>query len=108
VKVLAGRVDGLDRPQLRALADSFRNKWKTAVIVLASAEDSNVSIVAAVTKDMTAKVHAGKLAGSVALAVGGKGGGRPDLAEAGGKDPSALPAALDQVYSTVEGMLAGK
>ena len=108
VKVLAGRVDGLDRAQLRSLADAFRNKWKTAVVVLASAEDSNVSIVAAVTKDITAKVHAGKLAGSVAQAVGGKGGGRPDLAEAGGKDPGALPAALSQVYITVEGMLAGK
>ncbi len=86
VQVLAGRVDGLDRQQMRALADSLRNKWKTAVIVLASAEDSNVSIVSAVTKDLTAKVHAGKLAGAVAQAVGGKGGGRPDMAEAGGKD----------------------
>ncbi|MBX5493972.1 MAG: alanine--tRNA ligase [Bryobacteraceae bacterium] len=105
VKVLAGRVDGLDRQQMRALADSFRNKWKTGVIVLASTEDSNVAIVSAVTKDLTAKVHAGKLAGSVAQAVGGKGGGRPDMAEAGGKDPGALPAALESVYTTVEGML---
>src|SRR5579872_2389848 len=107
-KVLAGRIDGLDRAQLRALADSFRNKWKTAVVVLASIEDSDISIVAAVTKDLTAKVHAGKLVGTVAQAVGGKGGGRPDLAEAGGKDPSALPAALAGVYRIVEGMLQGK
>src|SRR5690606_1408809 len=105
VKVLAGRVDGLDRQQMRALADSLRNKWKTGVIVLASTEDSNVAIVSAVTKDLTAKVHAGKLVGSVAQAVGGKGGGRPDMAEAGGKDPGALPAALESVYTTVEGML---
>ena len=63
----------------------------------------NVSIVSGVTKDLTAKVHAGKLAGAVAQAVGGKGGGRPDMAEAGGKDPSALPAALAQVYVSVEG-----
>ena len=88
VKVLAARVDGMDRQQLRTLADSLRNKWKSAVVVLASAEDSNVSIVSAVTKDLTGKVHAGKLAGAVAQAVGGKGGGRPDMAEGGGKDAS--------------------
>jgi alanyl-tRNA synthetase len=103
--VLAERVDGLDRQQMRALADSLRNKWKTAVIVLASAEDANVAIVSAVTKDLTAKVHAGKLAGAVAQAVGGKGGGRPDMAEAGGKDASKLAAALESVYASVEGML---
>jgi alanyl-tRNA synthetase len=73
--------------------------------VLATAEDSKVSIISAVTKDLTAKVHAGKLAGSVAAAVGGKGGGRPDMAEAGGSNPSALPGALEDVYSAVEGML---
>jgi alanyl-tRNA synthetase len=106
VRVLAGRVDGLDRQQMRALADSLRNKWKTGVVVLAAAEDSNIAIISAVTKDLTAKVHAGKLAGSVAQAVGGKGGGRPEMAEAGGKDASALGAALESVYSTVEGMLA--
>jgi len=105
VKVLAARVDGLDRAQLRVLADSLRNQWKTAVVVLASAEDSNVAIVSGVTKDLTGKVHAGKLAGAVAQAVGGKGGGRPDMAEAGGKDPSALAGALAQVYTSVEGLL---
>ena len=104
-KVLAARVEGMDRAQMRTLADSLRNKWKTAVVVLAAAEDSNVAIVSAVTKDLTAKVHAGKLAGAVAQAVGGRGGGRPDMAEAGGKDASALPAALENVYSSVESML---
>jgi alanyl-tRNA synthetase len=105
VRILAARVDGMDRQQLRALADSLRNKWKTAVVVLASAEDSNVAIVSAVTKDLTSKVHAGKLVGTVAQAVGGKGGGRPDMAEGGGKDPSALPAALERVYDEVESKL---
>ncbi len=105
VKVLAAQVEGFDRAQLRTLVDSLRNKLKSAVVVLATGEDSTVSIVAGVTKDLTAKVHAGKLAGAVAQAVGGKGGGRPDMAEAGGKDPSALPAALEQVYASVEGML---
>ena len=105
VRILAARLDGMDRQQLRALADSLRNKWKTAVVVLASAEDSNVSIISAVTKDLTSKVHAGKLVGAVAQAVGGKGGGRPDMAEGGGKDPSALPAALEHVYADVESKL---
>jgi alanyl-tRNA synthetase len=105
VKVLSTQVDGFDRAQLRTLVDSLRNKWKTAVVVLASTEDSNVSIVSGVTKDLTSKVHAGKIVGAIAQAVGGKGGGRPDMAEAGGKDPAALPKALDQVYSDVEGML---
>jgi alanyl-tRNA synthetase len=105
VKVLAAQVPGMDRDQLRTMVDSLRVKWKSIVVVLASSEDSNVSIVSGVTKDLTSKVHAGKLAGAVAQAVGGKGGGRPDMAEAGGKDPSALPGALAQVYTAVEGML---
>ena len=74
-------------------------------MVLATVEDANVAIIVGVTKDLTSKVHAGKLAGAVALAVGGKGGGRPDMAEAGGKDVSALDAALAAVYASVEGML---
>ena len=105
VRVVAVRVEGMDRAQMRALADSLRNKWKTAVVVLASAEDSTVSIVSAVTKDLTAKVHAGKLVGAVAQATGGKGGGRPDMAEGGGKDPAALSNALDAVYREVESQL---
>jgi alanyl-tRNA synthetase len=105
VKDLSVQVNGFDRAQLRTLVDSLRNKWKTAVVVLASTEDSNVSIVSGVTKDLTAKVHAGKIVGVIAQAVGGKGGGRPDMAEAGGKDPSALPQALADVYTSVEAML---
>jgi len=104
-RVLTARVDGLDRQQMRALADSLRNKWQSAVVVLASGEEGNVAILAAVTKDLTAKVHAGKLAGAVATAVGGKGGGRPDMAEAGGKDASALDAALAAAFKDVESKL---
>ena len=92
--ILAARVDGMDRVQMRALADALRNKWKSAVIVLGAAEGDAVSIIAAVTKDLTGKVQAGKLVGVVAASVGGKGGGRPDLAEGGGKDASALDGAL--------------
>jgi alanyl-tRNA synthetase len=105
VRVLSAQVEGLDRQQLRELADSLRNKWKSGIVVLATSEDSKVSIISAVTKDLTAKVHAGKLAGSVAAAVGGKGGGRPDMAEAGGTNASALPGALENVYGAVEAML---
>ncbi len=105
VKVLAVRVDGFDRPQLRNMADALRNKWQSAVVVLASAADGNVALVCGVTKDLTKKVHAGKLVGSVAQAVGGKGGGRPDMAEAGGKDETKLDAALEAAYKEVEGML---
>jgi len=105
VKVLAVQVPGMDREQLRTLVDSLRAKWKSMVVVLASSEDSNVSIVSGVTKDLTSRVHAGKLVGAVAQAVGGKGGGRPDMAEAGGKNPAGLSAALEAVYSSVEGML---
>jgi len=104
-KVLAAQVAGMDREQLRTMVDSLRVKWKSAVVILGSSQDSNVAIVVGVTKDLTSKVHAGKLAGSVAQAVGGKGGGRPDMAEAGGKDPAALAGALDSAYKTVEGML---
>ena len=105
VRVLAAQVTGMDRAQLRSIVDSLRNKWKSGIVVVASAEDSNVAIITGVTKDLTSKVHAGKLAGAVAQAVGGKGGGRPDMAEAGGKNPDALPAALAEVYKSVEGML---
>jgi alanyl-tRNA synthetase len=105
-RVLVSRVDGLDREQMRSLADSLRNKWKSAVVVLASANDSAVAIISAVTKDLTPKVHAGKLASSLAQVLGGKGGGRPDMAEAGGKDVAGLDAALSAVYAQIEGMLS--
>ena len=105
VKILAARVDGLDRAQLRNIADAFRSKWPSAVIVLASVEGGQIAIITAVTKDLTSKVHAGKLLGTVAQAVGGKGGGRPDLAEGGGTNVEALAAALDHVYTAVPASL---
>ena len=101
VTVVAARVDGFDRQQLRAIVDSLRNRWKTAVVVLASAKDLDISIVSGVSKDLTSKVQAGKLVQEVALSTGGKGGGRPDMAEGGGKDTAALAGALDRVYESV-------
>ncbi len=103
--VLAEKVEGLDRDQLRTIADSLRNKWGSAVIVIASVKDSNISIVSAVSKDLTGKVQAGKLVGEVARAIGGKGGGRPDHAEGAGKDEQALPSALENVYEKVGALL---
>jgi alanyl-tRNA synthetase len=104
-KYLAAQVEGLDRQQMRTLVDSLRNKWKSAVVVLASTEDGAVSIVSAVTPDLTKKLQAGTLVRTVATAVGGKGGGRPDMAEGGGKDPSALPAALTSIGAEIESKL---
>jgi alanyl-tRNA synthetase len=105
MRYLVAQVESLDRQQMRSLADTLRNKWKSAVVVLASAEDGAVAIVAAVTQDLTKKIQAGNLVKSLALAVGGKGGGRPDMAEGGGKDPSALPHALEQVTAEIESKL---
>jgi alanyl-tRNA synthetase len=106
VKVLAHRVDNLERAQLRTLVDQLRDKIGSGVVVLGSASDGNVALIVGVTKDLTGRVQAGKVIGLVAQKVGGKGGGRPDLAEAGGKDPGALDAALDGAYGVVEGLLA--
>jgi alanyl-tRNA synthetase len=106
VKVLAHRVDNLERAQLRTLVDQLRDKIGSGVVILGSATNGNVALIVGVTKDLTGRVQAGKVIGPVAQKVGGKGGGRPDLAEAGGKDASALDAALDGAYGVVEELLA--
>ena len=107
IKVVAAAVEGLDRNQMRSLADSLRSKMGSGVVVLASTANGNVALISAVTKDLAGKkVHAGKLVGAVAQAVDGRGGGRPDLAEAGGKNVGAVPAALEKVYELV-GEMAG-
>jgi alanyl-tRNA synthetase len=79
---------------------------QSGVVLLGSADDGNVSLISAVTKDLAGtKVHAGKLVGAIAQEVGGRGGGRPDLAEAGGKDSGALPAALEKAYDLIGDMM---
>jgi alanyl-tRNA synthetase len=105
VKVLAHRVDHLERAQLRTLIDQLRDKVGSGVVVLGSANDGKVAIIVGVTKDLTSRVPAGKVIGPVAQKVGGKGGGRPDMAEAGGNDPGSLDAALDAAYGVVEALL---
>src|SRR6516162_3651151 len=105
VKVLAHRVDNLERPQMRTLVDQLRDKLGSGVVVLGSATNGNVALIVSVTKDLTGRIQAGKVIGPVAQKVGGKGGGRPDLAEAGGKNPEALDSALAEVYTVVDSLL---
>jgi alanyl-tRNA synthetase len=105
VKVLSHRVDNLERAQLRTLVDQLRDKLGSGVVVVGSAANGSVSLIVGVTKDLTGRIQAGKVIAPVAQKVGGKGGGRPDLAEAGGKDAAALDAALSEVYNVVETLL---
>ena len=97
IKVLAATLEGADVPTLRSVMDKMKDKLKTAAIVLASVADGKVTLIAGVTADSTSKVKAGELVNFVAQQVGGKGGGRPDMAQAGGTDPSGLPTALAAV-----------
>jgi len=106
VKLVAAQVDGADAGALRNAVDQLKDKLKSAVIVLASVDATNkITLVAGVTADQTGKVKAGELVGSVASQVGGKGGGRPDFAQAGGNNPAALPAALQSVEAFVRNKL---
>jgi alanyl-tRNA synthetase len=106
IQVLAQRVDSLDRGQLRTLVDNLRNKLGSGVVVLGSAqEDGKVALIAGVTRDLTGRLSAGKIIAPLAQKVGGSGGGRPDMAEAGGKDASALSAALASAPDVVRDLL---
>jgi alanyl-tRNA synthetase len=106
VKVLAQRADRLARPQLRTLVDNLRNKLGSGVVVLGGVdEEGRVSLIVGVTKDLAQKVPAGKVIKPIAEKVGGSGGGRPDMAEAGGKDAAALDAALQSSFAVVEKLL---
>ena len=105
VKVLAAEVESVDRDGLRQLVDNLRQKLGSGVIALGMPDDGKVALIVAVTKDLTAKVHAGKLIQALAKQVGGSGGGRPDLAEAGGKDTSALNSPLRSIPSLLEPLL---
>ena len=102
IKVLASMVEGADVPGLRNAMDKLKDKLKTAAIVLATVKDGKVSLIAGITSDMTSKIKAGELVNFVASQVGGKGGGRPDMAQAGGSDPSGLPEALKSVKKWVQ------
>ncbi len=97
IKVLAARLDGMDAKGLREALDRLKDKLAPAAIVLAAVTDNKVSLIAGVTKELAGRLHAGELVNQVAGRVGGKGGGRPDMAQAGGTDPSGLDAALADV-----------
>ncbi len=107
IKVLAQRVDALDKGQMRTLVDNLRTRLGSGIVVLGAAtEDAKVALIVGVTKDLTPKIQAGKIVSLLAAKVGGKGGGRPDLAEAGGNDPSQLDAALKSAAEVVGSLLA--
>ncbi|MGE6886964.1 alanine--tRNA ligase, partial [Serratia bockelmannii] len=105
VKLLVSQLDNVEAKMLRTMVDDLKNQLGSAIIVLATTADDKVSLVAGVTKDLTDRVKAGELIGNVALQVGGKGGGRPDMAMAGGTDINALPAALNSVEAWVASKL---
>ncbi|MCR4331625.1 MAG: DHHA1 domain-containing protein, partial [Sulfuricaulis sp.] len=102
IKVLAAQLDGMDAKGLREALDKLKDKLAPAAIVLASVIDDKVTLIAGVTKDLAGRLHAGELVNQVASGVGGKGGGRPDMAQAGGTNPAGLGAALDGVPAWVE------
>jgi alanyl-tRNA synthetase len=102
VKVLAAALDGADAKSLRETMDKLKDKLKSAAIVLGSTDGGKVSLIAGVTADLTGRLKAGELVNYVAQQVGGKGGGRADMAQAGGTEPANVPAALGSVRGWVE------
>ena len=102
IKVLAATIEGADAKTLRETMDKLKDKLKSAAIVLGSVSDGKVSLIAGVTADLVGKVKAGELVNYVAQQVGGKGGGRPDMAQAGGTEPAKLGGALESVKAWVE------
>ena len=101
VKLLVASLEGADGKTLRETLDKLKDKLKSAVILLGAADGAKVSLIAGVTADLTGKIKAGELVNFVAQQVGGKGGGRPDMAQAGGTEPAKLPAALASVQAWV-------
>jgi alanyl-tRNA synthetase len=104
-KLLVSQLDNVEPKILRTMVDDLKNQLGSAIIVLATTEEGKVSLIVGVTKDLTDRVKAGELIGNIAQQVGGKGGGRPDMAQAGGSDVSALPAALESVEAWVASKL---
>jgi alanyl-tRNA synthetase len=102
VQVIVTRVEESDPQALRGLVDTFKGKLKSGVVVLGAETDGKAALVAGVTKDLTDRFHAGEILKEAAQVVGGKGGGRPDMAQAGGKDVGQLDAALEKVVQVIE------
>ena len=106
ITLVAREVAGLDKDALRALVDQHRSRIKSGVVILASPADGKVTVVVGVTPDLTKKVPAGQVVKQIAPIVGGGGGGRPDFAEAGGKDPSKISEMLTASRGIIEKMLS--
>jgi alanyl-tRNA synthetase len=105
VKLIVRRVEGLEKSGLRTLSDSLRDRLGSGVVVLASSSDGKVVLVVSVTKDLTSRVQAGRLVKELAPLVGGGGGGRPDFAEAGGKDPAGIDALVQKAPEVLRSQL---
>jgi alanyl-tRNA synthetase len=105
VKLIARRVEGLEKSALRQLSDSLRDRVGSGVVIIASQNDGKVSLVISVSKDLTDRIQAGRLVKELAPIVGGGGGGRPDFAEAGGKDPSRIEELLSAAPRVLESHL---
>jgi alanyl-tRNA synthetase len=107
VQVHTQRTDGLDVNGMRALADQLRDKLRSGVVALGAANDGKVSLLVVVTKDLVGRLKAGELIKEMAVEVGGTGGGRPEMAQAGGKNPEGLNTALEKVFGLVQKALEG-
>jgi len=105
VPVIASQVAGMDRETMRQLVDMLRQRLGSGVVTLISTDDGKVSLITGVTKDLIPRVHAGKIVQALAKHVGGSGGGRPDLAEAGGKDAAGVQNAIAALFPLLDGML---
>jgi alanyl-tRNA synthetase len=104
IKLITKRVSGLEKAALRGISDSLRDRLGSGVVVLASENDGKVGLIVSVTKDLTAKIQAGRIVKELAPIVGGGGGGRPDFAEAGGKDPSKIDELLSKAPDVVRSL----
>lgn len=102
IKVLTKRADGMDPKDLRDFGDKLRDKLGSGILALGSVKDEKVSIIVMVSKDLTSRFHAGQIIKEMAAILGGTGGGKPDLAQSGGKDPAKLDAALDALYAIIK------
>ena len=108
VKIVTRRVRDLEKPALRALADSIRDRLGTGVVVLASEANGKVALLVSVTKDLAGRVHAGQMVKAIAPIIGGRGGGRPDFAEAGGKLPDKIDDVFPESRAVMSQMLSGQ
>jgi alanyl-tRNA synthetase len=107
VKVVTRIAGGLSIPELRNLSDTLRSKLKSGVVVVGTANEGKTSVVAAVTPDLTGRISASKVAARIGKALGGSGGGKPDLAQAGGKNEALLPSAMQEGIAAVREILGG-